>query len=78
MSVEPQARIPESTQPMTAPNMRVPVWITEQDYQGLHALIHWLRGFEAGGNHGRVPGHHELVSHFRLLTTAIREAQKIQ
>lgn len=63
---------------MTAPNIKVPVWITEQDYQGLNALIHWLKGFEAGSTHGRVPGHFELVSHFRTLTAAIREAQKIQ
>jgi hypothetical protein len=76
MSVEPQARIPESSQPMTAPNIKVPVWITEQDYQGLHALLNWLSGFEAAGK-GQVPGHFELVMHFRQLTSAIREAQKI-
>lgn len=34
--------------------------------QGINALIHWLKGFEAGGN-GVVPGHFELVMHYRTL-----------
>ncbi len=34
--------------------------------QGMNALIHWLKGFEAGGN-GVVPGHFELVMHYRSL-----------
>lgn len=76
MSFEPIARIPESTQPMMAPNIKINVWVTEDQYQGLHSLLNWLQGFEAAGK-GVIPGHPELVFFFRGLTAAIREAKKI-
>lgn len=49
------------------------IWQSTVD--GLCALIHWLNGFEAAGK-GRVPGHFELVMHFRSLTNAIRQQDK--
>ena len=43
---------------------------------GMHALIHWLEGFEKSGQ-GRVPGKFELVMHYRSLRRAVEpEPQK--
>jgi len=61
---------------MMAPNIKVSVVVSEDQYHGLHSLIHWLDGFEAAGK-GAVPGRPELVFVFRSLTTAIKEAKRI-
>lgn len=70
--VESLARIPESDRPMTEPNIHIDAWIPESHYHGLHALINWLDGFEKAKS-GVIPGHFELVMHFRMLSSAIRE-----
>ena len=41
--------------------------VGQNTLDGLNALIHWIKGFEAGGNHGRIPGGFELVMHYRNL-----------
>lgn len=48
----------------------VPVGLWQSEMDGLNALIHWLQGFEAAG-HGRIPGHHDLVMHYRALRDAV-------
>ena len=52
----------------------VTIVMHQSTIDGLVALINWLDGFEEGG-HKRVPGHFELVMHFRSLVRAIREKQ---
>lgn len=64
-------------EPMGVIEKPTPVTITLQPETivGLHALLHWLKGFEAGGGgtHGRTPGHFELVMHYRAITAALRQ-----
>lgn len=40
--------------------------VTQSTLDGLNALIHYLGGFE-NGKSGRIPGHFELVMHYRAL-----------
>jgi hypothetical protein len=47
------------------------VWLPQSNVDGLYALINWLAGFTAGSNTGMVPGHHELIMHYRQLSTAV-------
>lgn len=44
---------------------------SQNELDGLNALIHWCDGFEKSGK-GRVPGHFELVMLYRSLAAAIR------
>lgn len=44
---------------------------TQNDLDGLNALIHWCDGYEKAGK-GRVPGHFELVMLYRSLAASIR------
>lgn len=45
--------------------------------QGMNALIHWLKGFESNGN-GVVPGHFELVMHYRTLMSHDYERRRCE
>lgn len=56
----------------SALEINIPVWQSSID--GLAALISWLDGFEAAG-HKRIPGHFELVMHFRQVVQAVRVKQ---
>lgn len=50
--------------------LRCEVLVTQDNVNGLSALIHWLEGFEAAGK-GRPPGQFELVMHYRALQDAV-------
>jgi hypothetical protein len=65
---EPIIHLPERT--VTIANF----WVTQEALDSINVLIHWLDGFEASSNHGRVPGHFELVMHYRSLTDQLRKA----
>jgi hypothetical protein len=69
--------LPPSTEPSREPSITVPVWITQSNLDGLHALMQWLDGFiDAKG--GTIPGHFELVMHFRQIRSAINNFKEKQ
>lgn len=49
-----------------------PVWITQENLDGLQALIKFLEGYEAAGK-GTVSGSFELTMFYRQLRDAISE-----
>jgi hypothetical protein len=50
------------------------MWTDQQTVDGLNALIHWLKGYERKGE-GRVPGHFDLIMHYRSIRLAILSAK---
>jgi hypothetical protein len=58
------------------PSRMVQVSLHRDQLVGLHALIHWLKGYEMSGNgSGRVPGAFELVMHYRSLRSSLEPAK---
>jgi hypothetical protein len=51
-------------------SVTTPVWLTQSHLDGLQTLMAWCDGVKSGGG-GNVPGHFELVMHYRLLRAAI-------
>ena len=51
----------------------IPVW--QPTINGLYSLLNWLDGFESAGR-GNVPGHFELVMHFRSLRASLLAQRK--
>jgi hypothetical protein len=43
---------------------------------GLQQLLNWLDGFKRGSNAGDIPGHFQLVMHYRSLSGDVRQAIK--
>jgi len=56
-------------------SVRVPVWITQSNLDGLQAMIQFCGGLEAAGK-GRVPGSFELTMFYRQLQSAISDAEE--
>jgi len=50
----------------------VPVLLTQDNLDGLCALIHYLAGVEASGK-GAAPGSLELTTHYRQLVECVRK-----
>ena len=72
---EPTIHCPPNSKPHLEADIHLEkLWVTQSTLDGLNALVHWLQGFEAGGNHGRVPGHFDLVMHLRSMRSARRVA----
>jgi hypothetical protein len=46
--------------------------------QGLMALSNWIDGFEASGDHGRVPGSFELTMHIREMRSRLESKHRLK
>ncbi len=46
------------------------MWTNQKTVDGLNALIHWLKGYEARGD-DHIPGHADLIMHYKSLGLAI-------
>jgi hypothetical protein len=62
--------LPPSQDPHSEPSIHVEVWLPQSNLDGLHALLQWLDGYESAKS-GKIPGHFELISHFRQLKSSI-------
>jgi len=67
---ERMARLPQGG-PTQEPSIQIPMEIRESALQGLTALCHWLKGYEAGAGTGFIPGHFELLMLLRQINGAI-------
>ena len=67
--------LPASTTKYTEASVTVPVWVRQSSLDGICDLIAWCDGFrDAKG--GTIPGIHELIMHYRTLTSCISSALK--
>ena len=71
MTDEP-IRLPLSKEQYQRPSINVNIWIPQDHLDGIHALMQWLDGYESAKS-GNIPGHFELIMHFRELKNKINE-----
>lgn len=50
----------------------VTISVTQDEVDGINALIHWLSGYTEGHGGGRIPGHFNLVMLYRSMRAAMK------